>query len=134
MGVFAERLKEAMTTRKMTQLQLAATVGLGKSSISQYLSGRNIPNTLNLKQIANALDVSVDWLNGKDEEMNPIRNLRVADAAKLMGVGCQCIRQGLKMVIYHSGVRLRCHKADTVTTLARNASRNSQELKFKKGN
>lgn len=96
MGVFAERLKEAMTTRKMTQLQLAATVGLGKSSISQYLSGRNIPNTLNLKQIANALDVSVDWLNGKDEEMNPIRNLRVADAAKLMGVGCQCIRQGLK--------------------------------------
>jgi len=96
MGVFAERLKEAMTTRKMTQLQLAATVGLGKSSISQYLSGRNIPNTLNLKQIANALDVSADWLNGKDEEMNPIRNLRVADAAKLMGVGCQYIRQGLK--------------------------------------
>ena len=68
MGVFAERLKEAMTTRKMTQLQLAATVGLGKSSISQYLSGRNIPNTLNLKQIANALDVSVDWLLGRTQQ------------------------------------------------------------------
>ncbi len=96
MGVFAERLKEAMVNQRMTQVQLAATVGLGKSSISQYLSGRNVPNSANLKQLAEALDVSADWLNGNDKKMNAIRNLRVADAAKLMGVGCQCIRQGLK--------------------------------------
>ena len=52
MGVFAERLKEAMVNQRMTQVQLAATVGLGKSSISQYLSGRNVPNSANLKQLA----------------------------------------------------------------------------------
>lgn len=40
MNAFSERLKKAMDEQKVTQSDLASKTGLGKSSISQYLSGK----------------------------------------------------------------------------------------------
>ena len=54
---FAKRLKQAMNERQMTQTELAAKIGKGKSSISQYLSGKNIPKESVQKQIAEVLDL-----------------------------------------------------------------------------
>lgn len=43
---FSERLKQAMVERNMTQAELSALTGIGKSSISQYVSGKNEPNEI----------------------------------------------------------------------------------------
>ena len=60
MNVFAQRMKKAMDERRVTQSDLASMTGLGRSSISQYLSGKNEPKVKTIMTIADALNVSVD--------------------------------------------------------------------------
>lgn len=40
---FGEKLKVLMRDQGLTQSELSALTGVGKSSISQYLSGKNEP-------------------------------------------------------------------------------------------
>lgn len=100
MSVFSQRLKQAMQQANMTQKQLADETGLGKSSISQYLSGKNEPSKYNMAIIAAKLGVPLNWLNGTSDALDTDGkhrvNLPVETAAKLMGVGKQMLRQGLK--------------------------------------
>lgn len=99
MNTFSQRLKQAMKERDITQVELSRITGLGKSSISQYVSGKNLPSRGNMKIIADALDVSCEWLIGNFEESPSAsgkKNITVETAAKLMGVGRQFIRVGLQ--------------------------------------
>ena len=103
---FADKLKNLMKDLDLTQSKLSDLTGIGKSSISQYLSGKNTPSALRMSMIANALDVSVDWLNGSVDEIDGsghLNNLPVETAAKLMGVGKQMVRQGLKNGVFPFG-------------------------------
>jgi len=66
---FCERLKEAMASKGLKQvdvLQIAAQRGqkLGKSQLSQYVSGKTLPRPDMLAFLADALGVSEDWLKG----------------------------------------------------------------------
>lgn len=101
MNVFAKKLKIAMEEQRITQSDLASMTGLGKSSISQYLSGKNEPKIKTVTTIASALNVSADWLTGAIDEPSTeisghLNNLKVEQAAKLMGVGKQMVRVGLQ--------------------------------------
>lgn len=111
MNVFSQRLKKAMEQEQMSQSELSKVTGLGKSSISQYVSGKNIPSNSNLKVIASALNISAEWLEGRIDEPAPdtshLKNLPVEIAAKLMGVGKQMLRQGLKNGIFPFGYAVK---------------------------
>lgn len=100
MNIFSKRLKQAMDEQGVTQTELCSQIGLGKSSVSQYLSGKNIPNAIRMGMLADALNVSIGWLSGDidepETESGHRNNLPVETAAKLMGVGKQMVRQGLK--------------------------------------
>lgn len=72
MAVFAKRLKEARTERGLTQKELAALSGVSTVMISSYErtdaeTGKN-PALSSVFAIANALDVSIDWLCGLTEK------------------------------------------------------------------
>lgn len=69
MATIANRIKEAMTIRGMKQVNLVSLTGIGKSSISTYLSGEYEPKQRNIYKIAKALDVSEAWLMGEDVPM-----------------------------------------------------------------
>ena len=69
MATIASRIKEAMAIRGMKQVDLVSLTGIGKSSISTYLSGEYEPKQRNIYKIAKALDVSEAWLMGKDVPM-----------------------------------------------------------------
>lgn len=69
MATIANRIKEAMTIRGMKQVDLVSLTGIGKSSISTYLSGEYEPKQRNIYKIAKALDVSEAWLMGEDVHM-----------------------------------------------------------------
>lgn len=78
----AERLKEAMADAGVTAAELAERSGVGKSSISQYMNGRNSPSDLSASKIARVLKVSPIWLMGfqtpkVDEEMEDLIRLDV---------------------------------------------------------
>ena len=66
MATIAERMKEALSFRGMKQSELVKLTGIGKSSISTYLSGEYEPKQRNIYKIAQALNVSEAWLMGYD--------------------------------------------------------------------
>lgn len=78
MADFAERLKEIMDIKGLKQvdvIKLCEPVGaeygikIGKSHMSQYISGKTQPRTDILTVLARALDVNELWLYGEDVPM-----------------------------------------------------------------
>ena len=100
MNDFAKRLDQAMTEREVSQKELAVAVGVGKSSVSQYLSGRSVPRPDVQAKIAEFLDCTVDWLNSAipagDRSEKGLKNISVEKCAKLLGKSEQFVRVALQ--------------------------------------
>ena len=69
MAKFNERLSEAMQIKGITQAELCKRTGIGKSAMSQYMSGKFNPKQTRTYLIATALNVSIPWLMGADVPM-----------------------------------------------------------------
>lgn len=72
-SIFSERFKQAMKNQNMKQVDLlraaqADGVKLGKSQISQYVSGKAVPRENIGNFLAKVLQVDVLWLYGKNSE------------------------------------------------------------------
>jgi transcriptional regulator with XRE-family HTH domain len=108
---FAERLKEVMEIRKMNQSELSALTGIGKPSISQYLSGKNEPKHDKMKKLAEALEVTESWLTGNEVEMDGYpkndETITTEQAAKLMGKSKEFVRVGLQRGILPFGTAVK---------------------------
>jgi transcriptional regulator with XRE-family HTH domain len=63
---FPARLRQSRRGNGLTQEQLGERAGVSKVSISLYESGRRTPDMQTLQRIADALQVSVDHLLGRD--------------------------------------------------------------------
>ena len=64
MNKFAIRLKKELEINKISQIELANRIGLSKSIISQYCSGKKEPTLDTLILICNTLNESADYLLG----------------------------------------------------------------------
>lgn len=96
---FAERLQSAMKLANMTQAELAAQTGASRAAISQYLSGKNVPNMDRIKALADATGVSFDYLIGygtASATEAPLKKISVKEAARCMGKSDQFVRIGLQ--------------------------------------
>lgn len=107
---FAENLKQLLQETSMTQAQLSAMTGIGRSSISQYLSGKNEPTFARRKYIAQCLGVPDDYF----ERFAPVAdsgksdiNLPVVLAARLMGKSTRWIQQGLRDGVFPWGYAVK---------------------------
>ncbi len=70
-NTFATRLATALALRNLKQVDVvrrarAAGLKIGKSHMSQYVSGKTIPRDANLAFLARTLHVSESWLMGED--------------------------------------------------------------------
>jgi transcriptional regulator with XRE-family HTH domain len=103
---FNEKLKQAMQKSGISQAQLATLTGIGKSSISQYISGKNVPTVERMGVIAEALGISISELVEQEtgvaklsvdsENSDAIPKLDVQIAAKLLGMNHNTVRKGLQ--------------------------------------
>ena len=66
MSTFGLRLKHLREERRWSQKDLGKAVGVSNVSISGYESGNRFPDTETLTRIADALEVSTDYLLGRD--------------------------------------------------------------------
>ena len=66
--MFNERLKTLRIQRKMTQSELAKKIYISQPANSKYEVGTASPNPETLSKIADALDVSVDYLLGSGSQ------------------------------------------------------------------
>jgi len=63
--VFPDRLRPAREKRKLSQGNLANRAGFQASAISHFETGSRKPSFDNLRRLADALDVTTDYLLGR---------------------------------------------------------------------
>jgi len=68
--VFPERLRLARDRRGLNQGDLAKRAGLQASAISHFETGTRKPSFDNLRRLADALDVTTDYLLGRVTDLN----------------------------------------------------------------
>ena len=69
MKILAQNIKKLRKKHKLSQEQLARKAGITYSTLIKIESGANGNPTINtLKKLADALDVSLDELVGRDEK------------------------------------------------------------------
>jgi len=74
---FSDRLKAMRETRGMSQADLAKKTRLQPTAISHFETGARSPSFDNLRRLADALNVSTDYLIGRSDE--PILSGPTAD-------------------------------------------------------
>jgi transcriptional regulator with XRE-family HTH domain len=63
---FSKILRRIRESKKLSQTELAERTGFQPSAISHFETGRRSPSFANLKKLADALSVSIDYLLGRD--------------------------------------------------------------------
>lgn len=87
----AQRIREGLAARDMTQADLCRITGIGKSAMSQYANGSIVPRQDRTYLIAKALNVSDAWLMGFDVPMerktpaSPGESERIKEFSELFG-------------------------------------------------
>ena len=76
-AAFADKLKQAMSQKGIKQVDLINLgaergVKLGKSQVSQYVSGKSTPRKDVLSEIASILGVSAEWLISNDQDSTQV--------------------------------------------------------------
>lgn len=87
---FKDRLRRARETRGLSQLDLAAKTseggkgGLQPAAISHFETGQRSPSFENLRKLADALSVSVDYLLGRIDEEQHGKGLAAVPRAQVL--------------------------------------------------
>lgn len=76
---FSCRFQKALEIRGLKQSDIVRLTGIGKSAISQYLSGVYEPKQKNIFLLARALNVSEPWLMGLDAPMEREKPTAMSD-------------------------------------------------------
>lgn len=111
---FAEKLKKLMFELNISQAQVSKLTGIGKSSISQYLSGKNEPSKNRKREIALALGVDGEYFNQFETKTiiqnNSVTNVPVSVVAALMGKSKEWVMQGLRDGVFPWGYAVKLTK------------------------
>ena len=100
--MFKDKLKEAMETLDLKAAQVSNLTGVGKSSISQYLSGSIEPTKERKETMATALGLPADYFTDENEIKVPstkrgiIPRLTLAETAGMMGISAQALGNGIR--------------------------------------
>jgi len=68
---FGQRLKQLLDDRDLKQIDFARHFQLGKSTISQYISGERTPDLDTVRRFADFFGVSTDYLLGRTGDPTP---------------------------------------------------------------
>lgn len=111
---FSEKLKQAMQQLGISQAQVVGMTGIGKSSISQYLSGKNVPTAERQKNIAVSLGLEADYFEKDDftvrllkKNSGGIAQIRTKDVGTLMRMNHKTVEEGLKQGVFPWGYAIK---------------------------
>ncbi len=111
---FAEKLKNLMKELDLSQSKLSDLTGIGKSSISQYLSGKNEPSKDRKKEIALALGVQENYFEQFETaatvQRDSVVNVPIPLVAKLMCKSKEWVMQGLRDGVFPWGYAVKLTK------------------------
>ena len=123
-SVFAERLRNAMNSRGLKQVDLVHAaehrgVKMGKSHISQYVAGKTMPREDVLEFLASELDVDMNWLRGEESttQLNSDASNSVTDgehAATPLATGASKPQTDSEIAVGRRRTFGKSHKLDNV--------------------
>ena len=123
-SVFAERLRNAMNSRGLKQVDLVHAaehrgVKMGKSHISQYVAGKTMPREDVLEFLASELDVDMNWLRGEESttQLNSDASNSVTDgehAATPLATGASKPQTDSEIPVGRRRTFGKSHKLDNV--------------------
>jgi Predicted transcriptional regulators len=96
--LFKNKLKQIMRELNINQAKLCDMAGIGRSSISQYLSGKVEPTENRKKEIAKALGISPLYFTeeiAKIKQDTKLKNISVEEVARVMGLDVCTVKKGL---------------------------------------
>jgi transcriptional regulator with XRE-family HTH domain len=98
MTPFAAQLRKAMNKQNLNQVELSGLSGVGKSSICQYLAGKNTPHMTTKEKLANALEVPVTFFDYEiaSSDTDDQKNISVEQCANMIGKSKQFVRIALQ--------------------------------------
>lgn len=67
MSIFGDNIKRLRKNKGLIQQQIADEIGVNRGSYSNWEKGKREPSFENLVKLADLLDVSLDWLFGRDK-------------------------------------------------------------------
>jgi hypothetical protein len=118
--MFNERLKKAMQDLNLKQSQVVGMTGKSKGSISQYLSGKQVPSEEVQRDIAVSLGLEDDYFSRPDDKLpafnttqvvakrsGSIRRLTVQEAANLLGADKMTVSKGLQQQVFPWGYAIK---------------------------
>ena len=65
-NIFPQRLKELRLKKGLTQTELGKKVGVKQNTFTNWENGKREPSFENLIKLADLLEVSLDWLFGRE--------------------------------------------------------------------
>ena len=107
--MFADNMRKQMAVHGITQSELAKMTGIGRSSISQYLSGKNEPTDERKIVIAEAIGCQVSDLDATQtiafsvDTDSKMKRLSVDQAARMLGMNHETVRKGLRQGVFPWG-------------------------------
>lgn len=85
--IFQQRLVETRKLRRMNQEALAKAANLASTAISHFESGNRKPSFDNLRKLADALGVTLDYLMGRSDDLQNSAPKDLEDAAMFRDYG-----------------------------------------------
>lgn len=112
---FSEKLKTAMQELHLNQRQVCGMTGKSKGSVSQYLSGKQIPSEDVQRDIAVSLGLDQDYFEQNSEQVqlnvkgntDGIKTLDVTEVAKVMHMNHNTVRKGLQQGVFPWGYAIK---------------------------
>ena len=71
--MFAERLKELLKDKNMTQVQLAEALGVSKGTVAMWEIGKREPNFETLNRLSDIFDKRIDYILGNSNDASSPR-------------------------------------------------------------
>lgn len=108
---FKDALLNAMCELGLNQRQVCGMTGCSKASVSQYLSGKNVPSEQKQREIAEALGLQSDYFTWPEPEAQHTKTIQRGamkrmlpeTAAKLLGISKEAVRKGLQDGVFPWG-------------------------------
>lgn len=92
------RIRDARRERGMTQDQLASAVGVSRSAVAQWETGRAGQVTTNLTRIAGVLEVGVEHLMYGDDKRAPVE-ARQGDELAMLRLYRECSAEDRQLLL-----------------------------------
>ncbi|WP_368281954.1 TnpV protein [Coprococcus comes] len=140
---FSEKLKQAMQELHLNQRQVCGMTGKSKGSVSQYLSGKQIPSEDVQSAIAVALGLESDYFSKSDEQVvvlptaelknGVIPRLDVEKAAKLLQMNHNTVRKRVTYLNLLTSGKLNEHLYQTEQTALQRLELLTKQLSEEQG-